>query len=98
MAKRLYVGNLGFEVTEDDLRELFGTIGEVTEAQIGLGAGYGKARGFGYVAMAKDEDADLAIARLHGHVLRGRQINVKEPKEFTPMRRFGRPAAHTPSH
>ena len=90
MAKRLYVGNLAYSITEEDLKTLFAEAGTVTEATVGLSGSMGNARGFGYVEMATDEEAARAVTLLNGREVQGRTINVKEPQEPTTYRRFGR--------
>jgi RNA recognition motif-containing protein len=81
MGKKLYVGNLAFEVTEEELRALFGEAGTVEEATIGQPGPAGRARGFGYVEMATEDDATKAMALLHGREHHGRRLNVKEPQD-----------------
>lgn len=81
MGKRLYVGNLAFTVTEEELRVLFGAAGTVESATIGLGGSASSARGFGYVEMSTDDEAFKAVSLFNGHELQGRRLNVKEPQE-----------------
>ncbi|MFP4069826.1 MAG: RNA recognition motif domain-containing protein [Opitutales bacterium] len=81
MSVRLYIGNLPFETTGDDLRELFEAIGPVDDAIIVTRPGGGRPRGFGFVTMADAQDADRAIAELDGHELAGRKLKVNEAKE-----------------
>lgn len=90
MGKTLYVGNLGFSVTEDELRSLFQEAGTVESATIGFNAPSGKARGFGFVKMASEEDALRAISLLHGREYEGRRLNVREPQEPHGGPRFRR--------
>ena len=66
MAKKLYVGNLPYTVTEDELREVFARNGEVQSVRIITDAATGRSKGFGFVEMTSDEDADKAIATLGG--------------------------------
>jgi len=80
MAKKLYVGNLSYQMTEDGLRDVFAAIGEVTSAKIVTDAATGRSRGFGFVEMANDEDAGKAIATLNGTNVGDREINVSEAK------------------
>jgi len=81
MAKRLYVGNLSFQTTEDDLRETFGQFGSVTSATVVMDRDTGRSRGFGFVEM--DDGADEAIAALDGKDLQGRAltVNIARPRE-----------------
>ncbi|WP_269522833.1 RNA recognition motif domain-containing protein [Coraliomargarita parva] len=81
MSVRLYVGNLPFEATGDDLREVFATIGTVEDAIIVNRPGGGRPRGFGFVTMADAQDADLAIQQLDGRELSGRPLKVNVAKE-----------------
>lgn len=83
MAKKIYVGNLSYNVTEDSLKELFAPLGEVTSVKIITDAATGRSKGFGFVEMSSDESADKAITGLNGTTLLDRTINVSEAK---PMR------------
>ena len=76
MAVRLYIGNLPFELSGDDLNTLFSTIGEVEDAIIVTQPGGGRPRGFGFVEMQDEQDAHLAIEQLDGHPIAGREIKV----------------------
>lgn len=80
MSKKLFVGNLSFSVTEDDLREEFGKIGEVTSVKIITDGVTGRPRGFGFVEMASDDDADKAISSLNGTTFMDRTMNVNEAR------------------
>ena len=80
MAKKLYVGNLSYNMTEDDLRETFGKLGEVLSAKIIMDNETGRSKGFGFVEMATDEDGDKAITSLHGTSLLDRTITVSEAR------------------
>ncbi len=80
MSRRLYVGNLSFQMTEDNLKDVFVAHGEVLSAKIVTDAATGRSRGFGFVEMANDEDAGKAISSLNGTSVMGRQINVSEAK------------------
>ena len=81
MSTRLYVGNLSFEATGDDLNEIFSQTGEVEEAIIVTRPGGGRPRGFGFVTMADEQDAAEAIRQLNGQELGGRQLRVNVAKE-----------------
>ena len=83
MSVRLYIGNLPFEVTGDDLNALFSTIGVVEDAIIVTQRGGGRPRGFGFVEMQDVQDAHLAIEQLDGHSLAGRalKVNVANSRE-----------------
>lgn len=81
MAKKLYVGNLSYEVTEDELSQLFGQCGQVREARVIKDKQTGRSKGFGFVEMENDEEADSAINRMKGHDLKGRPIMVDLARE-----------------
>ncbi len=81
--KNLFVGNMNFQTTEDDLRELFSPFGQVTRVHVAKDRETGRARGFAFVEMANDDDATKAIAALDGKEVGGRNLKVNEarPKE-----------------
>lgn len=81
MSKKLYVGNLSFTSTEEDVRNLFAQYGEIKSVAIITDRDTGKPRGFGFVEM---EDADKAIAELNGKDFAGRTLTVNEARERTP--------------
>ena len=92
MSVRLYVGNLPFSVTEQDLEELFGQSGQVDSANVVTDRDTGRSRGFGFVEMETQEAADAAIQALNGYELSGRALTVNEarPKENrSPRGGFG---------
>jgi cold-inducible RNA-binding protein len=74
----LYVGNLDFEVSIDEIKDLFETIGDVIEAKILIDKETGQSKGFGFVEMADTEEAVIALKTLNGRELRGRNIVVNE--------------------
>lgn len=78
MATKLYVGNLAFEATEDDLRRAFGQYGTVNSAQIVMDRDTGRSRGFAFVEMA--DGAEAAIGGMNGANLGGRTLTVNEAK------------------
>jgi RNA recognition motif-containing protein len=84
MSKNLYVGNLPFGTTADDLREEFSKHGTVTSAQIITDRETGRSRGFGFVEMG--DGADEAVAQLNGAMFQGRTLTVNEarPREDRP--------------
>ena len=84
MSKNIYVGNLSFQTTADDLIGLFGQHGTVTRAQVVNDRETGRSRGFGFVEM--DSGADEAIAALNGTMFQGRTLTVNEakPREDRP--------------
>lgn len=81
--KNIFVGNLSFGSTEDDIRALFEAHGTVDRVNIVTDRDTGRARGFGFVEMSNDSEGDKAIAALNGREVDGRALNVNEarPKE-----------------
>jgi RNA recognition motif-containing protein len=86
MNNKLFVGNLSFETTENDLQDAFAAFGTVTEANLMTDRVTNRPRGFGFVTMGTDEEAQKAIAGLNSHDLNGRAItvNVARPREERP--------------
>lgn len=84
MAKRLYVGNLRYSVTSEELQDLFEQFGTVTSAQILSDRDTGRSRGFGFVEMANDDAAVAAIESLDGRDHDGRRLTVNEARPRTP--------------
>ena len=80
VAKKLYVGNLTYDTTEDNLVELFSEYGEVLSAQIIIDRDTNRSKGFGFVEMGSDQEAQAAIAALGGKEVDGRQLTVNEAK------------------
>ena len=80
MAKNIYVGNLVWDATADDLLELFEKHGKVTRAQVITDRETGRSRGFGFVEMENDGDAQKAIEALNGHDHNGRPLTVNEAR------------------
>lgn len=89
MAKNIYVGNLSYSVTEEDIREAFEKIGEVQSIRMIKDNATGRSKGFGFVEMTADEDADKAIAALNGTMFMDRAINVSEARPQTSKPRPG---------
>lgn len=83
MAKRIYVGNLPWSCTSEQLRELFGQHGDVTSADVVNDRDTGRSRGFGFVEMADDNAAQTAMQALNEHELDGRALAVNEARERT---------------
>ena len=83
MGKKLYVGNLSYNVTSSDLEQLFGQHGQVTSAQVINDRDTGRSKGFGFVEMGSDDEAQAAIAAVNGQQHDGRTLTVNEarPKE-----------------
>ncbi len=77
---RIYVGNLSYDASEDDLRQAFGAHGEVTAVDIIKDKFSGQPKGFAFVEMPAKADAEGAISALNGTEVRGRKINVSEAR------------------
>lgn len=88
----IYVGNLSYKLSEDELRNAFAAFGEVTSARIITDRATGESKGFGFVEMANRAQAEEAIRKLDGTQLQGRAIRVNEarPKAETSPRDNGR--------
>ena len=78
MGRRLYVGNLAWTVTDQDLQDAFSEAGQVETSQVIMDRATNRSRGFGFVEMATDEGADAAIKQLNGRDIKGRPIRVNE--------------------
>jgi RNA recognition motif-containing protein len=83
MAMKLYVGNLAFQTTSEELRTLFSQAGNVESANVVEDRDTGRSRGFGFVEMASREEGEAAIAQFNGNDLGGRNltVNVAKPRE-----------------
>lgn len=77
---KLYVGNISFNTSNQDLLDLFGTVGTVTSANIIEDRDTGRSRGFGFVEMESQTDGQNAIEQLNGKEIDGRQLKVNEAK------------------
>ncbi len=86
---KIYVGNLPYGVTEDELREVFAGHGEVSSVSMITDKFTGQSKGFGFVEMPKQSEAEEAIKSLDGSSLKGRNIKVNQarPREERPKRR-----------
>lgn len=80
MGKKLYVGNLDFATTDEDLERLFAAHGEVLSANVVSDRDTGRSRGFGFVEMGTDEEAQAAITELNEKEVNGRALTVNEAK------------------
>ena len=87
----IFVGNLAFSATEDDVRQLFEQYGAVDKVNIIIDRDTGRARGFGFVEMPESRAAQAAIQGLQGTTLAGRALNVNEAKPREPRRETSRP-------
>lgn len=85
----IYVGNLSYATTEDDLRQAFEAFGQVTSASIIKDKFSGQSKGFGFVEMPSQEEAKAAIAGNNGKELKGRNLSVNEARPRTDDRRGG---------
>ena len=86
MSSKLFVGNLSFNTTENELQDAFSAHGTVVEANLMVDRITGRPRGFGFVTMSSPEEAEKAIQALHGSSLGGRSltVNLARPKEDRP--------------
>jgi len=91
MGKKLYVGSIPFGATEESLRELFASIGEVESVKIITDADTGRSKGFGFIEMSSAEDAKKAIEQLNGTKFMERSLTVNEARPQQPRegRGFG---------
>ena len=80
MTTKLYVGNLSYETTEEELQELFAQAGSVASVALPTDRETGRPRGFGFVEMSSEEEARKAITMFNGQTLRDRQLKVNESR------------------
>src|SRR5947199_5224041 len=80
MSMKLYVGNLAFQTSSDDLQQLFAKAGTVESASVVEDRDTGRSRGFGFVEMSSKEEGQAAIAQFNGKEVNGRALNVNEAK------------------
>ena len=80
MSTKLYVGNLSFDTTENDLQDLFAGAGSVTESALVQDKMTGNSRGFGFVTMSSPAEAQAAISQFHGKEFHGRDLTVNEAR------------------
>jgi RNA recognition motif-containing protein len=78
---RLYVGGLPYQTNEQDLQDLFASVGQVVSATVIIDRATGRSKGFGFVEMSSDQEAHAAIERLNGTTLGERTITVNEARE-----------------
>ena len=81
MSVRLYAGNLSFDASAEDLREIFSAVGTVEDAIIVTRPGGGRPRGFGFVTLAEDSEGEEAIRQLNGQEVAGRSLRVNVAQE-----------------
>jgi len=89
MGKKLYVGSISFNATEEDLGELFSSIGEVASVKIITDADTGRSKGFGFVEMSSEGDAKKAIEQLNGKKFMERALIVNEARPQQPREKRG---------
>jgi RNA recognition motif-containing protein len=89
MGKKLYVGNLGYGVTDSDLSKMFEAHGTVESAQVIMDRDTGRSKGFGFVEMKTEQEAQAAITALNGQDAGGRALTVNEAKPRTEGGRGG---------
>ena len=89
MGQKVFVGNMSFDTTREELQELFAQAGEITEIVVPTDRMSGRPRGFAFVTFASDEAAAAAIQKLDGHLLGGRNLRVNEASAERPARSFG---------
>lgn len=87
LAVRLFIGNLPYKTTSQDLNDLFAQAGTVTSADVVMDRMTGRSRGFGFVEMESDEQAQNAIAQFNGYEIEGRKlvVNIARPREDRPQ-------------
>lgn len=89
MSKKLYVGNLNYAVSNEDLEQLFASHGTVVSAQVIRDRDSGRSKGFGFVEMSSDQEAQAAIAALNGNSIGGRNLTVNEARPPQERERGG---------
>lgn len=80
MGKKLYVGNMGYNVSKEDLEQMFAAHGTVTSVQVITDRDSGRSKGFGFVEMDSDQEAQAAIEALNGKSMDGRNLTVNEAR------------------
>lgn len=88
-SKKLYVGNLAYQVTEEELSSFFSQAGQVESVSMIIDRNTGRPRGFGFVEMATVEDAAKAIEQLNGQEVSGRKIMVSEARPLSDRKSGG---------
>ena len=83
MGKKLYVGNLSYQMTDSDLKTMFAAHGTVQSAQVIMDRDTGRSKGFGFVEMGSDQEAQAAIAALNGKEVDARTLTVNEARPKT---------------
>jgi len=90
MEKKLYVGNIPYHITEDQLHELFAAQGNVKSTRLIIDKYSGRSKGFGFVEMATEAEAKTAMDKLNGHDIEGKNLRINEarPMENRPNKKF----------
>lgn len=89
MGKKLYVGNLSFNVDSESLGQLFGSKGTVESSRVITDRDSGRSKGFGFIEMSSSEEANACIEHFHGYEYEGREMNVTEARPQEPRNNFG---------
>jgi cold-inducible RNA-binding protein len=89
LGKKLYIGNLGYEVTKEDLQELFAQAGTCESVAVIIDRATGQSRGFGFVEMSSNSEAQKVIQQFNGHDFKGRALKVNEAMERNGSRGGG---------
>ena len=88
MAKKLFVGNLSYDVTEEEVQNLFAEVGQVESAVIIMDKRFNRSKGFGFVEMSTEDEAQAAIEKLNGHEVQGRALIVNEARPPKPRNEY----------
>jgi cold-inducible RNA-binding protein len=88
---KIYIGNLTYDTTDDDITSAFEMYGEVKNTNLILDNETGKSKGFGFVEMSEKQDGEKAIAELNGKDIKGRNVKVNEARPRTDTRPLGNP-------
>jgi len=92
ISKKVFVGNLNYQTTKEQLSEMLGTVGEITDVHLPLDRATGRPRGFAFVEYATEEESAKAIAELDGKDLGGRPLRINEAQERAPRAPGFRPS------
>lgn len=87
MGKKIYVGNISFKASEEDMKGLFAEYGEIESVKLVTDAQTGRPRGFGFIEMATEEDAQRAVSATNGKLFMGRTLTVSEARAQQPRER-----------
>ena len=87
MAMKLYIGNLSFDISDEELKKVFSEFGEVEEATIIKDKFSGRSKGFGFVTFKDEKSGEKAISEMNGKDFKGREVRVSEAKPMDPDRK-----------